>query len=175
MFGVSSEVLTGRMADEEKVQAALGLLRQGGRMDLVRVEALAPGRSARRASTGVTAAVMACSPLRAGSSGIQGDDSGRTFCRRLALALSGQALPHHHVRLQLGVREDLRMWAKFLESFNGIPLRVCRDCEWDLQLFSDAAGLSGLGFIGRGVGVRENGCVNGRMGVAVLRSWSFSR
>ncbi|KAJ1116303.1 hypothetical protein NDU88_004519, partial [Pleurodeles waltl] len=26
-----------------------------------------------------------------------------------------------------GVREDLRMWAMFLESFNGIPLKVWRN------------------------------------------------
>ncbi|KAJ1135276.1 hypothetical protein NDU88_001717 [Pleurodeles waltl] len=71
--------------------------------------------------------------------------AGRTFCRRLALALSGQALPHHHVPLQVGVREDLRMWVKFLESFNGIPLRVWRDCDWDVRLFSSAAGSSGFG------------------------------
>ncbi|KAJ1164119.1 hypothetical protein NDU88_004565 [Pleurodeles waltl] len=59
------------MADEEKVQAALALLRQAGRMDLVRVVALATGHPVRRASAGVAAVVMACSPPRAGSSGIQ--------------------------------------------------------------------------------------------------------
>ncbi|KAJ1138211.1 hypothetical protein NDU88_004602 [Pleurodeles waltl] len=75
---------------------------------------------------------------------------GRTFCRRLAQALSGQVLPHHHVRLKVGVREDLRMWATFLESFNGIPLRVWRDCEWDVQLFSDAAESSGFGLYWEG-------------------------
>ncbi|KAJ1211286.1 hypothetical protein NDU88_006647 [Pleurodeles waltl] len=49
------------MADD-KVRAALALLQQAGRMDLVRTEALATGRPARRASAGVAAAVMACSP-----------------------------------------------------------------------------------------------------------------
>ncbi|XP_069093123.1 uncharacterized protein [Pleurodeles waltl] len=76
--------------------------------------------------------------------------AGRTFCRRLSLALSGHALPHHHVRLKVEVHEDLRMWAKFLESFNGIPLKTCRDCEWDVQLFSDAAGAYGFGLYWEG-------------------------
>ncbi|KAJ1160938.1 hypothetical protein NDU88_001427 [Pleurodeles waltl] len=37
------------------------------------------------------------------------------------------------------------MWATFLKSFNGIPLKVWRDCDWDVQLFSDAAGSTGFG------------------------------
>ncbi|KAJ1089977.1 hypothetical protein NDU88_003117 [Pleurodeles waltl] len=54
------------MADE-KVRAALALalLQQAGRVALVRTEALATGRPVRRASAGVAAAVMACSPPRA--------------------------------------------------------------------------------------------------------------
>ncbi|KAJ1104244.1 hypothetical protein NDU88_001656 [Pleurodeles waltl] len=120
------------MSQDERVRAALALLRQAGRMDLLRDEALTPGRAgpqpaSQRRLWRVHLRALERRVLRAG----------RTFCRRLALALSGQALPHHHVRLQVGVCEDLRMWAKFLESFNGIPLRVCRDCEWDVQLFSD--------------------------------------
>ncbi|KAJ1216641.1 hypothetical protein NDU88_004242 [Pleurodeles waltl] len=143
------------MAEESKVRAALALLRQAGRMDLVREEALAPGCLTLRASAGVAAAVAACSPPRAGTGcqvllghlnfACRVVRAGPTFCRRLALALSGQALPHHHVRLKVGVRDDLRMWATFLDSFNGIPLKVWRDCEWDVQLFSDAAGSTGFG------------------------------
>ncbi|KAJ1217892.1 hypothetical protein NDU88_005479 [Pleurodeles waltl] len=49
---------------DPKVQEALALLRQAGRLDLVKTEALAPGRPARRASAGVAAAVAACSPPR---------------------------------------------------------------------------------------------------------------
>ncbi|KAJ1141871.1 hypothetical protein NDU88_008199 [Pleurodeles waltl] len=50
---------------EDKVRKALALLEQAGRMDLVRPEALGPLHPARRASAGVAAAVMACSPPRA--------------------------------------------------------------------------------------------------------------
>ncbi|KAJ1129019.1 hypothetical protein NDU88_007390 [Pleurodeles waltl] len=136
------------MSEESKVRAALALLKLAGRMDLVWEEDLAPGCPVRRASAGEAVAVavllghlnFACRVVRAG----------RTFCRRLALALSGQALPHHHVRLKVGVREDLRMWSTFLESFNEIPLKVWRECEWDVQLFSDAAGSMGFGLYWEG-------------------------
>ncbi|KAJ1200658.1 hypothetical protein NDU88_004479 [Pleurodeles waltl] len=46
---------------DPKVQEALALLRQAGRLDF---GALAPARPARRASAGVAAAVAACSPPR---------------------------------------------------------------------------------------------------------------
>ncbi|KAJ1117580.1 hypothetical protein NDU88_005778 [Pleurodeles waltl] len=101
--------------------------------------------------------------------------AGRTFCRRLALAMSGQELPHYHVRLKVGVREDLRMWATFLESFNGTPLKVWRDCEWDVQLFSDATGSTGFGLYWEGRWCAKNGRTNGRMGAAALRFWNFFR
>ncbi|KAJ1125419.1 hypothetical protein NDU88_003851 [Pleurodeles waltl] len=50
---------------DKNVLEAVALLRQAGRMDLLREEALAPGRPARRASAEVAAAVAACSPPRA--------------------------------------------------------------------------------------------------------------
>ncbi|KAJ1216161.1 hypothetical protein NDU88_003767 [Pleurodeles waltl] len=49
---------------DPKVQEALALLRQAGRLDLLKEEALAPGRPARRASAGVAVSVVACSPPR---------------------------------------------------------------------------------------------------------------
>ncbi|KAJ1129025.1 hypothetical protein NDU88_007396 [Pleurodeles waltl] len=52
------------MEKDAKVLEALALLKQAGRMDLLREEALVPGRPARRASAGVAAAVAACSPPR---------------------------------------------------------------------------------------------------------------
>ncbi|KAJ1176823.1 hypothetical protein NDU88_002090 [Pleurodeles waltl] len=52
--------------ESDYVQAALSLLRKAGRMDLVRQEALPALRPVRKAAQGVAAAVMACSPLRAG-------------------------------------------------------------------------------------------------------------
>ncbi|KAJ1108792.1 hypothetical protein NDU88_006162 [Pleurodeles waltl] len=45
------------------------VLREAGRLDLVTPEALAPGRPVRRASPGVAAAVVACSPPRSSSGG----------------------------------------------------------------------------------------------------------
>ncbi|KAJ1160968.1 hypothetical protein NDU88_001457 [Pleurodeles waltl] len=59
------------MSHEEQVRTALVLLRQAVRLDLLKEEALAPGRPARRASAGVTAAVMACPPPRAGAACFQ--------------------------------------------------------------------------------------------------------
>ncbi|KAJ1129014.1 hypothetical protein NDU88_007385 [Pleurodeles waltl] len=53
------------------VRKALALLQQAGRLNLLRPEALAPERPARQASAGVATAVLACSPLRAVSSGMQ--------------------------------------------------------------------------------------------------------
>ncbi|KAJ1194421.1 hypothetical protein NDU88_003710 [Pleurodeles waltl] len=52
-----------------KVQQALALLREAGRLDLVAPEALAQGRPVRWASAGVAAAVVACSPPRVAGSG----------------------------------------------------------------------------------------------------------
>ncbi|KAJ1145549.1 hypothetical protein NDU88_011835 [Pleurodeles waltl] len=71
--------------------------------------------------------------------------AGRTFCRRLGLALAGRELPHHHVRLIAGVKADLRMWGMFFKHFNGIPLQYWQVVDWDVQIFSDAAGGSGFG------------------------------
>ncbi|KAJ1175169.1 hypothetical protein NDU88_000460 [Pleurodeles waltl] len=52
------------METEAKVLEAVVLLRQAGRLDLLKEGALAPTRPARRASAGVAAAVAACSPPR---------------------------------------------------------------------------------------------------------------
>ncbi|KAJ1128498.1 hypothetical protein NDU88_006876 [Pleurodeles waltl] len=207
------------MAQDAKVQDALALLKQAGRMDLVREEALAPGRPARRASAGVAVAVAACSPPRA-AAGIQvrgvarggGREAGPGFpraslgagrpqassgsrraahrsgkdalgpARRLGHVRqktggapqglgAGQALPHHHVRMKVGVQENLRMWVNFWESFNGIPLKVWCDWEWDVQLFSDAAGSTGFGLYWEGrwcAGEWLNEWKNGGRSIAFL-------
>ncbi|KAJ1123423.1 hypothetical protein NDU88_001892 [Pleurodeles waltl] len=52
------------MAAEVKVQQALRLLEEAGRLDLVRPGAAAAAWPARKAASGVAAAVMACSPPR---------------------------------------------------------------------------------------------------------------
>ncbi|KAJ1197594.1 hypothetical protein NDU88_001451 [Pleurodeles waltl] len=54
----------GEMEADPKVLEAVTLLRQAGRLDLLKEGALEPGRPARRASAGVAAAVAACSPPR---------------------------------------------------------------------------------------------------------------
>ncbi|KAJ1092149.1 hypothetical protein NDU88_005261 [Pleurodeles waltl] len=57
---------------------AVALLRQAGRMDLLKEGALAPGRPGRRASAGVAAAVAACSPPRlSGTAKVRGASRGR--------------------------------------------------------------------------------------------------
>ncbi|KAJ1128301.1 hypothetical protein NDU88_006680 [Pleurodeles waltl] len=63
--------------ESKYVQAALSLLKKAGRMDLVRQEALPALRPARKAAQGVAAAVMACSPPRAGARLGQGELRGR--------------------------------------------------------------------------------------------------
>ncbi|KAJ1217678.1 hypothetical protein NDU88_005271 [Pleurodeles waltl] len=63
------------------------------------------------------------------------------------------------------------MWATFLESFNGIPLKVWHDCEWDVQLFSDAAGSTGFGLYWEGRWCAEewpNEWKNGGRSIAFL-------
>ncbi|KAJ1189175.1 hypothetical protein NDU88_005926 [Pleurodeles waltl] len=68
--------IEGRMETEAKVLEALALLRQAGRMDLLKEGALAPARPARRASAGVAAA--ACSPPRVAAAGkVRGASRGR--------------------------------------------------------------------------------------------------
>ncbi|KAJ1119662.1 hypothetical protein NDU88_007847 [Pleurodeles waltl] len=61
------------MDSDAKVLEAVALLRQAGRMDLLKEEALVPGRPACRASAGVAAAVAACSlPRAAGGLQVRG-------------------------------------------------------------------------------------------------------
>ncbi|KAJ1143140.1 hypothetical protein NDU88_009451 [Pleurodeles waltl] len=57
------------MEPDTKVLEAVALLRQAGRLDLLKEGALAPTRPARRASAGVAAAVAACSPPRGPTGG----------------------------------------------------------------------------------------------------------
>ena len=45
---------------------------------------------------------------------------GRPFCRRLINSICGLTKPHHHLRLNKGIKQDLLMWDKFFSNFNGI-------------------------------------------------------
>lgn len=73
---------------------------------------------------------------------------GRPFCRRLIDSVCGLTKPHHHIRLNRGIREDLRMWLNFFGTFNGIS--VFHDRFWtsssDFQLYTDSAAGLNLGF-----------------------------
>lgn len=73
---------------------------------------------------------------------------GRPFCRRLINSICGLSKPHHHIRVNAGMRQDLNMWRQFFEKFNGIS--VFYDRHWvsnaDVQFFTDSAGGLGLGF-----------------------------
>ena len=60
----------------------------------------------------------------------------------------GPTLPHHRVRLSAGVKEDLRMWCKFLEDLNCIDIASVKAKEdWDFQIYLNTAGGRGFWFI----------------------------
>ena len=73
---------------------------------------------------------------------------GRPFCRRLINSICGLTKPHHHLRVNKGIKQDLMMWDTFFTNFNGI--QVFHDRFWisneDCQLFTDSAAGQGLGF-----------------------------
>ncbi|XP_061175557.1 uncharacterized protein LOC133184484 [Saccostrea echinata] len=73
--------------------------------------------------------------------------SSRAFNRRFYDAMSGASEAHHHVRLSVELKEDLYVWSKFLEEFNGIS--YFPDKEWIssdvLKLYTDSAGSAELG------------------------------
>ena len=73
---------------------------------------------------------------------------GRPFCRRLINATCGLTQPHHYLRITRGMRKDLELWLQFFREFNGVS--VFQDRLWianeDIQLFTDSAGSSNLGF-----------------------------
>ncbi|XP_063772971.1 uncharacterized protein LOC134909710 isoform X2 [Pseudophryne corroboree] len=71
---------------------------------------------------------------------------GRVFCRKLERATAGCARPHHFVRLSSELKRDLAVWASFLEEFNGVSIWQAPAVDSEqLQLFTDAAGVSGFG------------------------------
>ena len=73
---------------------------------------------------------------------------GRPFCRRLINATCGLTKPYHHLRINLDMKEDLKLWLQFFEDFNGVS--IFHERFWvsntDIQLFTDSAGGSNLGF-----------------------------
>ncbi|MBV2113440.1 MAG: hypothetical protein KUF82_21005 [Candidatus Thiodiazotropha sp. (ex Ctena orbiculata)] len=73
---------------------------------------------------------------------------GRPFCRRLINAICGLTKQHHHLRITAGMKKDLTLWLQFFKNFNGVS--VFHERFWvsneDIQLFTDSAGGSDLGF-----------------------------
>lgn len=76
---------------------------------------------------------------------------GRAFLRRLCELTKGLRRPTHRARVTAQVRQDLVMWASFLDQFNGVSFwREDRLLEAELQVHSDAAGGLGFGVYFRG-------------------------
>ena len=77
---------------------------------------------------------------------------GRAFTRRLYAYTAGDKLkPHHHIRINAEMREDLQMWLTFLRH----PSVFCRPfldflhvlIAHEIDMFSDASGRIGMGTI----------------------------
>lgn len=71
----------------------------------------------------------------------------RAFNRRFCDAMCGLINPKHHIRVSCGMKEDIQVWLKFLENFNGT---LSFDyTKWltnqELDLFTDSAGNPNLG------------------------------
>ena len=47
---------------------------------------------------------------------------GKTFLRRMFELISVARQGHHHIRLNLEFRSDLRWWAMFLQAWNGVSI-----------------------------------------------------
>ena len=73
--------------------------------------------------------------------------SSRAFIRRFYDAMVMIKKPHHRIRITKEMREDLYLWVKFLDHFNGVThipdlLWFKSEC---LNFFTDSAGASDLG------------------------------
>lgn len=72
---------------------------------------------------------------------------GRAFCRRLINATIGISKPHHRIRLNNNIKQDLRIWQIFLQSYNGVSvIRTQFLDSQSIQLFTDSAGGKNGGF-----------------------------
>ena len=74
---------------------------------------------------------------------------GRAFCRRLIDATFNLHRPNHKTRLTKGMKDDLKIWLRFLENYNGATVML--EKGWfsnsDLELFTDSAAGKGKGFV----------------------------
>ncbi|KAJ1082629.1 hypothetical protein NDU88_002794 [Pleurodeles waltl] len=116
---------------DPKVQQALALLKEAGRLDLVAPEALGAGRPVRRASAGVAAAVAACSPPRSAGrekvsalGGRAGEEAGRAIVRAGLGRGSGSGLAGEAPRASPKARQEKRARAGVLKPRRG-PIVRC--------------------------------------------------
>ena len=74
---------------------------------------------------------------------------GRAFLRRLIDLTIGIRSPHHLIRLNKEVKEDLKVWLSFLAEFNGRSFFI--NDTWQnsskLGLYTDASGALGFGAV----------------------------
>ena len=74
--------------------------------------------------------------------------AGRAFLRRLIDLSKGITQPHFHIRYNTDVRADLKIWANFLEHFNGRSMFIADN--WDgptvLRVYTDSS-LMGYGAV----------------------------
>lgn len=71
----------------------------------------------------------------------------RAFNRRFCDAMCGIKHPSHFIRVNEGMKSDLRVWLSFLEQFNGSLnfLEINWLSDFDLHLYTDSAGNPQLG------------------------------
>lgn len=71
----------------------------------------------------------------------------RAFNRRFYDSMIGISRPNSHIRITRALKEDMLMWVKFLDHFNGVAFFPCS--EWvnsrAIQLYTDSAGAIGFG------------------------------
>lgn len=74
---------------------------------------------------------------------------GRAFLQRMIQLTRGITKSHHHIRLNHGFHQDIKMWQTFLQRWNGTNLFL--NLTWEnsnaLSLFTDASGTLGFGGI----------------------------
>ena len=73
----------------------------------------------------------------------------RPFLQRMIALTKGLMKPHHHIRLNNGFREDLRMWKQFIVNWNGTNMFINEAWEESntMALYTDASGTEGFGGI----------------------------
>ena len=64
-------------------------------------------------------------------------------------ATLGVRKPHHFIRVDQEMKQDIGLWLKLLHEFNGRVYMYFSEAEWSsnlvLELFTDSAGAGNLG------------------------------